>query len=161
MPTLDRTATVVAHIVDHHHAYARRALPYIVPLLAKVAGFHGKRDGNLSALCDAGLELAGALEAHLDEQERELLPALLAESSRGESVRGELERMCGRHLEVGSLLARIRSLAGGYVAPEWGSHGYRALMEELEALEDDVLEHMHLADFALVPLLAPRWLLAC
>ncbi len=157
MPAADRLATLVEHLVEHHHAYARRALPYIVPLLAKVAGFHGKRNGNLRALCDAGLELADALEAHLEEQERELFPAVLREA-RVESLGGELERMCRRHLEVGSLFARVRSLSDGYVAPAWGSHGYRTLMEELEALEDHVLEHMHLADFALFP--RPPWRLA-
>lgn len=143
-------SAVVAHIVDHHHAYARRALPYILPLLAKVAGFHGKRNENLGALCEAGRELAEALEAQHDDEVRQLFPAILAGATRGEDALGQLESMCGHHLEVRALLARVRSLADGYVAPLWGSHGYHALMEELEALEDDVLEHMHLEDFALV-----------
>ncbi len=145
----DPTA-VVTHIVEHHHAYARRALPYILPLLAKVAGFHGKRNGNLGALCDAGRELAEALEALHDDEARQLFPAILAGAPLGADVLTQLESMCRRHLEVRALLARVRSLADGYVAPLWGSHGYHTLMEELEALEDDVLEHMHLEDFALV-----------
>lgn len=143
-------SAVVAHIVEHHHAYARRALPYILPLLAKVAGFHGRRNANLGALCDAGRELAEALEALHDAGERQHFPAILAGASRGEGVLAHFESMCRHHLEVRALLARVRSLADGYVAPLWGSHGYHTLMEELEALEDHVLEQMHLVDFALV-----------
>jgi regulator of cell morphogenesis and NO signaling len=152
-----RTA-VIADIVDGHHANARRALPYIVTLLARVAGFHGKRNGKLNALCDAGHELADALEAHLDDQERQLFPALAAGS--GEGLRRELEKTHGRHRQVEQLLERIRSLADGYVAPEWGDHGYRALMEELAALEDDVLRHMRL-ESSILPGLLSRHTEAC
>ena len=52
---------LVARIVEEHHASARRALPLIVTLLAKVAGFYRRRNPKLSALCDAGEELAERL----------------------------------------------------------------------------------------------------
>lgn len=146
-----RDSALVAYIVERHHAYARRALPYIVPLLAKVASFDGRRNANLGALCDAGHELADALEAHLDDEERDLFPALLARDGRREVVHRELERMYRHHRDFALLLGRIRSLAGDYRAPEWASLSYRTLMEELEALDEDLTEHMHLENFALVP----------
>lgn len=148
-----REAALVAHLVEHHHARARRSLPYIVPLLAKVAGRHGRRNGRLDALCEAGNELADRLERFLDEEERSLFPALAAGAGARAAVRHEIEEMIRHHREVERLLARVRSLADGYVAPDWSDGTYRTLLEELEALEDQVMEHVHLESFALIPCL--------
>lgn len=150
MPTLQETPRLVAHIMERHHAYARRALPYIVPLLARVAGFHGKRNEKLVALCDAGQALADTLEAHLDEQEREVFPALLGAPFRTDGSTLSARR-CDHPGEVERLLARVHALSDGYAAPEWASLAYRVLMEELEALEEDVTEYMHLENFVLIP----------
>jgi regulator of cell morphogenesis and NO signaling len=150
-------AAVVAHLVEHHHAYARRALPYIVALLAKVAGFHGKRNAKLSALYDAGVELAETLEARLDAEERELFPALLATAAGREAVARELDELCRHHRRVRLLLARTRWLADDFSPPEWAGRSYRVLLEELEALEEDVLEHVHLESHVLLPRLSSRW----
>jgi regulator of cell morphogenesis and NO signaling len=147
---------LVAHIVEHHHAYARRALPYIVPLLSKITGFHRGRNRKLSALCDAGHELADALEAHCEAEERELFPELLAGAPREDVVRRELDHLDRHHREVDLLLARIRWLADDYGAPEWAGRSYRVLMEELAALEDDVREHLHLERNVLIPRLSSR-----
>jgi regulator of cell morphogenesis and NO signaling len=151
MPALAETPRLLEHIVEQHHAYARRALPYIVPLLARVAGFHGKRNEKLVALCDAGQALADTLEAHLDEQEREVFPALLGAPFRRDGVPALSPRRCDHPGEVVRLLARVHALSDGYAAPEWASLAYRVLMEELEALEDDVTEYMHLENFVLIP----------
>jgi len=146
MLPIDLPATVT-HIVERHHAYSRRALPYVVALLAKVAGAHRCRNAKLGVLCDAGQELADALESHQDEEERELFPALLAGAP---AVHGELDRMSRHHRALGLLLARIRWLADDFVVPPWGGRTYQALMEELEALEEDVLEHVRIESTVLV-----------
>jgi regulator of cell morphogenesis and NO signaling len=148
-------AALVAHIVEHHHAQTRRAVPYIVPLLAKVAGRHGKRNRKLNALCDVGQQLADALEAYLDDEEREFLPTLLAGAL--DAVQRNAKKMVRQRWDLELLLQRVRSLADGYVVPEWGDHSYRVLMEELEALEEQVLEHLHLEDQVLVPRLLSRF----
>ncbi len=140
-----RVDLTVKHIVDHHHAYERRALPYIVSLLAKVAGRHRKRNGQLDVLCDVGQDLADTLETYMEEEERKLLPALAAGGC--DVVREEMNR---HNRELGLLLAKIRSLADGYVAPDWGDRSYQALMEELEALEDDLTERMHVENLVLI-----------
>jgi regulator of cell morphogenesis and NO signaling len=160
MPALDQTPSLVAHLVEQHHAYARRALPYIVPLLARVAGFHGKRNGKLLALCDAGQALAEILEAHLDEEERELFPVLLGVPFRCDDASALCPHPCQHRAEVHRLLEHVRSLADDYAAPEWASLAYRVLMEELEALEEDVTEYMHLETFVLAPRLAAAGLAA-
>jgi regulator of cell morphogenesis and NO signaling len=147
---------LVAHIVERHHAYARRALPYIVPLLSKISGFHRGRNWKLPALCDAGHELADALEAHLEAEERELFPALLAGAPLPDAVRRDLDRAGGHHRQLELLLARIRWLADDFGAPEWAGRSYRVLMEELQALEEDVKEHLDVERNVLIPRLSAR-----
>ncbi len=142
---------VVAQILERHHAYERRALPYVVALLAKVAGRHRGRNAKLGVLCDVGQELADALEADAEEGERELFPALLAGATATDGFRDGLERTRRRHRALALLLARIRWLADDFAVPAWAGRTYQALMEELEALEDDVLQHVHLEALLLFP----------
>jgi regulator of cell morphogenesis and NO signaling len=146
-----RGASVVTHIVEHHHKQERGALPYIVSLLSKVTARYRNRDHRLDALCDFGQDLAEALEAYMDEEERRLLPALA--SGGCESVRGEVHR---HNRELLLLLGHIRALADGYLAPAWADRDYRALLEELEELEDSVVERMHVENHALVGAEPPR-----
>ncbi len=137
-------AALVERIVERHHAYERRALPYLVALLAKVAGFHRRRNAKLGVLCDVGQELAEAIEAHLDEEERELFPALLAGDPPADAVRHGVDRMHRHHRALALSLARVRWLADDFAVPAWAGRSYQVLMEELAALEEDVVEHMHL-----------------
>jgi regulator of cell morphogenesis and NO signaling len=146
---------LVAHMVEHHHAYVRRALPWIVPLLAKITGSHRRRNQKLAALCDAGQELAEALEAHLEQEERDLFPELLAGASDDAAPR-ELSQVHRKHRELGLLLARIRWLADDYDAPPWAGRSYQLLMDELRALEEDVKEQLHIETHVLIPRLTSR-----
>ncbi len=146
----DRAPEDVAAEIAAHHAHERRALPYVVSLLAKVAGCHRGRNAKLGVLCDVGHELADALEAHADEAERELFPALLAAGS-GEAARAAVGRLRLQHRAMTLLLARVRWLADDFAVPAWAGRAYQALMEELEALEDDVIEHVHLETYVLLP----------
>ncbi len=145
------TLALVARIVDRHHGYLRRALPAIAPVAAKVARVHGAHDPRLVELEAVFRELAGSLAPHLDDEEAVLFPALLAPAPGGADVARELARMRDEHLAVGDLLARMRRLTDGYATPAWGCNTYRVLMGELEALEGDVLRHVHLENHVLAP----------
>ncbi len=154
------TEDVVAQLVGHH-AWERGALPYVVALLAKAAGRHRRRNAKLAVLCDVGQELADALEAHADEEERDLFPALLAGATSTDAFRAGLERMRRHHRALTLLLARIRWLADDFAVPPWADRGYQALMEELEALEDEVVAHLHLEGHVLLPRLSAADARAC
>jgi len=145
------TAALIARIVDRHHGYLRRALPYIEPIMAKVSKVHGPRDESLHQLEDAFRELAASLEPHLEEEEAVLFPALMARTPDAPVVKKELDQMHEDHLAVGDLLARIRTLTSGFQTPEWGCNTYRVLMSELDALEADILRHVHLENHVLAP----------
>jgi regulator of cell morphogenesis and NO signaling len=145
------TATLIARIIDRHHGYLRRALPYIAPIMEKVAKVHGPRDANLQHLAGAFRALAANLGPHLEEEEQILFPLLMAERPDPQLVKQDLGRMHEDHLAVGELLARIRKLTGAFTTPEWGCNTYRVLMAELDGLEADILRHVHLENHVLAP----------
>lgn len=145
------TAALVARIVDRHHGYLRRALPYLSPLVAKVARVHGPKDTRLAALKDRFDALAAALVPHLEQEEQVLFPALLARTPDREVIGRELASMHEDHLTVGALLGELRSLSDGFAAPEWGCTSYRVMVTELEALEADILAHVHQENHVLMP----------
>jgi regulator of cell morphogenesis and NO signaling len=150
------TPALVARIVDRHHGYLRRALPYIAPIMAKVARVHGPRDAHLQDLEAAFDTLAASLVPHLEQEEEVLFPALVARAPDTAIVAHELGRMHEDHLGVGELLGRIRKLTAGFTTPEWGCNTYRVLMAELEALEADILRHVHLENHVLAPRFAAQ-----
>jgi regulator of cell morphogenesis and NO signaling len=145
------TPALIALIVDRHHGYLRRALPYLQPLAEKVAKVHGPHNPKLQPLLETFVAVRGALEPHIDDEEQNLFPALAAPQPDRESIARQVASMNEEHLAVGSLLEQMRTLSDGYATPEWGCNSYRVLMAELEALEGDVLRHVHLENHVLVP----------
>jgi regulator of cell morphogenesis and NO signaling len=145
------TPELIALIVERHHGYLRQAFPYLVPLAAKVARVHGEHNPKLQPLLETLVQLREALEPHLDDEEQVLFPALTAAIPDASVIRRELARMREEHLAVGGVLARMRSLADEFTTPGWGCNSYRVLMAELEALEGDVLRHVHLENHVLMP----------
>jgi regulator of cell morphogenesis and NO signaling len=145
------TAELVAHVVERHHRYLREALPALRPLADKVARVHGPHEPRLVPLATTFRELADALEPHLDAEEQVLFPALLAREPDRAVIARELAAMHADHLAVGTLLGTLRALSDGFTTPEWGCTSYRTLMAELEALEMDVLRHVHLENHVLMP----------
>lgn len=145
------TPKLLARIVDRHHGYLRRALPRIWPLLAKVASVHGERNPKLFALRHAFSELDDMLEPHLEFEEEVLFPELVRPGGSAASACEHLDKMAREHLGVGTKLAQIRSLADDFTTPPWGCSSYRALMAELQELEADVLQHVHLENHVLMP----------
>jgi len=142
--------------IGEHHAAIRRALPYLVALLAKSTGFHRHRNPKLAALCEAGEHLADRLELRMDQEERELFPALLAAGPLGGEVRGELDHLFRHHRRTRLDLARIRWLADDFAVPSWADLGYQTLMEELAELEREELAHASLEETALAPRIVAR-----
>lgn len=145
------TASLIARIIDRHHGYLRRSLPFIDGLAKKVSRVHGDRQDNLPELASTVLQLIDALMPHLDQEETVLFPALLARSTDRKLVREELAAMHDEHLDVASMLERIRTLTDNFTPAAWACGSYRTLYAELEALEDDIYRHVHLENHVLSP----------
>ncbi|MBX3471100.1 MAG: iron-sulfur cluster repair di-iron protein [Planctomycetes bacterium] len=140
---------LVALIIDRHHGWLREALPWIEAMAAKVARVHGEHDPRLADLGRLVANLRPLLLDHLDEEEQQLFPALMARNTAPEVVRDGLAAMEAEHRQVGALLERARALTDDFSPPEWACGTYRTLLAELEHLEDDVLRHVHLENHVL------------
>jgi len=55
------------------------------------------------------------------------------------------------HLRVGEMLTSLRTLSDDYAVPDWACASYRALMHDLQSLEQDTLEHVHTENHVLAP----------
>lgn len=142
---------LVALIIARHHGWLRESLPFIRTMADKVSRVHGAHDPRLVELGLVVRSLADTLLPHLDDEERQLFPALMARGTARAVVEEGLASMEEEHRTVGGLLERARTLTDAFTPPEWACGTYRALLAELEHLEDDVLRHVHLENHVLAP----------
>lgn len=145
------TPDLLEHIVAKHHVYLRKALPLVRTLAAKVSRVHGGKNPKLRELDAAVGELVDSLLPHLEEEERDLFPALASTSSDPARVAKLIATMMEDHLEVATLLERIRDAADDFTAPDWACNSYRTLFAELEGIEGDTFVHVHLENHVLRP----------
>jgi regulator of cell morphogenesis and NO signaling len=142
---------LIAYIVSTHHDYLRQALPFVRALAAKVARVHGEHQPRLRDVDAIVAELAAALEPHLEQEEAVTFPAMLRPESNRALIAVEVSAAREDHAAVGALLARLRAAADDFAPPDWACTSYRTLFAELEALEADVLQHVHLENNVLLP----------
>ena len=148
---------VLAHdIVDTHHAYMWEEMPRLQALVDKVHTVHGSRHPELARVHAAYTEAVTALDPHMTTEERVVFPAISRlEKSRGKvgsgSFAGPIEQLRAEHDAVGELFKEIRTLTGGYAAPDDACNSYRAMLTGLEEMELDLHEHIHKENNILFP----------
>ncbi len=158
----DWTAMTPAELVDHleatHHTYLRGALVRLDGLVEKVTAAHGERHPELEEVRSSFAELRADLEPHLMKEEqvlfpmiRELATADAAPSFHCGTLANPIRVMLAEHDIAGELLARIRTITGGYVAPDDACASYRALYDGLAELEADTHLHVHKENNLLFP----------
>jgi len=103
------TPALLAHIVSRYHAPLRRSLPFLRTLAAKVARVHGDHNPRLIGLDEIVAELGEILEAHIDDEEKTLFPALTADEPDRPRLAALLSAMRDDHAAVGELLGRMRT----------------------------------------------------
>jgi regulator of cell morphogenesis and NO signaling len=145
------TARLVEHVVARHHAYLRKALPFVEQLGRKVARVHGEHNPKLTELAKLVSELRERLEPHLDEEEAVLFPALTSAVPDSKRIEQELRSMHDDHLRVGEMLMCMRTLADDYAVPDWACGSYQALMNELGTIELDTMRHVQIENHVLMP----------
>lgn len=141
------TPELITRVIEPHHQYLHHALPALQRLAAKVARIHGDRAPVLRELARAVDGFAKMMVAHLDDEERDLFPTLLAGDL--DDALPHLQHMDAEHAEVDAALARLRTLAEGFAPPLWACASYRALLAELAYLEADMRQHVEVEDVVL------------
>ena len=155
-------STLVTYIQMNHHEFVRRTLPVLLTHTQKVAKVHGESHTELREVARLFTVVAEDMTSHMAKEEHILFPYIVAleEASvagRGApaspfgTVRNPIRMMEMEHESAGDSMARIRELTSGYAIPEGACTTYRVCLQELEAFERDLHEHVHLENNILFP----------
>lgn len=154
-------SNIVDHIVLKHHSFLRNELQYTDKLLEKVVIAHGPKHGTfLNSLKDTYNVFRNNLEQHLNDEETLLFPYIkqLETSVKKEGPYKDLTDfveilnvLYKEHDEAGAALSKIRNMTSNYVLPDDACLSFESLYEHLEAIEDDLHEHIHLENTVLFP----------
>jgi regulator of cell morphogenesis and NO signaling len=153
---------LIGHIVANHHAYVRRAMPSLIAFTQKLAAVHGSRHPELAEIAGIVQDIAAEMASHMAKEERVLFPYIDALSHAVRDgvaappapfgpVENPIRMMEEDHEAAGAAMARIRELTGGYAVPDDGCATYRVCLEELNAFERDLHQHVHLENNILFP----------
>lgn len=134
---------LVDHIEAHYHAALRRDLPPLIDAARKVERVHAAKPSVPKGLADALMEFANDLEHHMQKEERVLFP-MLRRGARGEMVAMPITVMQSEHDSHAEGLATIRALTNNLTLPPEACATWTALYRGLEAIEADLMQHIHL-----------------
>jgi regulator of cell morphogenesis and NO signaling len=155
-------ATLVSYIQANHHAFVRRTIPVLRTHTEKVAKVHGDAHPELREVARLVALIADEMTSHMAKEEHILFPYIVAleqavtannsaPATPFGTVRNPIRMMEAEHESSGDAMARIRDLTSGYAVPEGACTTYRVCLQELEAFERDLHEHVHLENNILFP----------
>lgn len=163
----DWTQATVTELVDHiertHHAFLHEIMPRIAERIEKVLSVHGERHGRLlREVRSTFRDLSAEINQHLLKEEQILFPLmrqteafLVRGGARPEypcgSMRNPVRQMEFEHHQAGDALARMRLMTSRYRLPGDACEAFGALYDDLQALEADLKEHIHLENNILFP----------
>ncbi len=164
-PTQDKrdwTQAPLAELCDHieetHHAYLKNELPRLSAIVAKVAAVHGDAHPELREVKTTFEELRSELEPHMFKEERILFPAIrqLEQAATAPefpfgTVANPIRMMEFEHDHAGDALERMRVLTHDYQPPADACNTYRAMLDGLRQLEQDMHQHVHKENNILFP----------
>lgn len=145
-------AELCAHIVAVHHDGLREAFPRLEQLLDTVVRVHGDSEPRLGDAQRLFREIRAELEPHLASEEAELFPACIAREQHDAPIDdGVLNQHEREHAALGDALAALRCLCHDYDRESALCNTHRALLEALEAFEQDLHRHVHEENNILLP----------
>ena len=145
------------HIVATHHAYLRNELPRIDHLVGRVTNAHGQKHPEVLQVAAIFASLAEEMNSHMAKEERILFPAIRNLDATGDAqfhcgtLSGPIGVMEAEHDSAGDALAQFRELTRDYSTPPDVCNTYRALMDALRDLEEDMHQHVHKENNVLFP----------
>ena len=147
---------LVRHIVDEHHVYMKAALPRLRSLIATVLKAHEARHGDMLRQVQAIFnDLDEEISNHLMKEEQVLFPFITAAATHAQQGLPMLSAPCGsvchpirqmeyEHESAGRALAKLREVTCDYALPSDACPTFRAMYEELQRMEADLHQHIHL-----------------
>ncbi len=148
---------LVDHIVQVHHYYMKKELPRLRVLVPKILQAHGANHGDvLRQVQTLFSALDAELSAHLVKEEQTVFPQLLA-ASRGAKratdgpVGDPIGQLEHEHDSAGATLAKLRQVTHDYALPDDACPTFKAVYDELQQMEADLHQHVHLENNILFP----------
>ena len=143
-------AELVQHILDTYHAPLRPEIARLLGMALKVEDVHADKP-----TCPRGLaahleQVAQAVEDHLAKEEMILFPMIV--SGNTGFARMPIQVMLQEHDDHAEALRRTRALTADLVAPAEACTTWRALYLGLAQLERDLMDHIHLENNVLFPM---------
>ncbi len=140
---------LVDFIVRRYHDTLRVEIPELVALAEKVEKVHADK-----ATCPRGLaehlrNVQREVSMHLAKEENVLFPMIV--SGMASMAAGPIRVMEAEHDDHRESLLRNRALTANLTAPPEACTTWRALYLRLDALEGELMEHIHLENNVLFP----------
>lgn len=146
---------LVEHIEREHHEPLRQQLVALEHLMGKVVAVHGDRHRELAVVDATFTELRLELVHHLLQEEELLFAAVREQATSPDTappVRVDvLLALAAEHDRTAQLMARIRTLTGGFRVPADGCASYRALYGGFDKLAVEMAMHTHKENNVLFP----------
>jgi regulator of cell morphogenesis and NO signaling len=154
---------LVNHIVQVHHGYMKTALPRLRSLVPTVLKAHGAHHGDtLHLVQDLFKALDTELSSHLMKEEQVLFPYIVALETHVRegapkphapfgTARNPIRQMEHEHESAGEVLAKLREVTCDYALPGGACPTFSAMYEELQRMEGDLHQHIHLENNILFP----------
>jgi len=141
---------LIQHIVQTHHGYLKRMLPQLSEIAVKVLRVHGQLHGEvLSEVHRLFNSFRVEMESHLIKEEEIVFPEIIVyeqhpSSEKLQQVIHDVKELDKEHDGAGNLLKELRQVTQDYALPEDACATYTYLFQELERMESDVFQHIHL-----------------
>lgn len=136
-------AELIDHILKQFHARHRQQLPELIRLSRKVESVHGDRPECPLGLADHLSDMQQELESHMQKEEDVLFP-LLIDADAAQLAGGPITVLRMEHEQHGQALDRLAALTNDITLPRGACNTWRALYLGLQALREDLMEHIHL-----------------
>ena len=140
---------LIEHVLEHFHAPHRLELARLREAACKVESVHAEKADCPHGLAEHLARMADELEDHMQKEEQVLFPMVRA--GRGALAAMPVQVLEQDHRDHALHLQRLRALAHDFVAPAEACNTWRALYLGLEALERDLMQHIHLENNVLFP----------
>lgn len=141
---------LVQHIISVYHRPLDEELDRLEAMARKVLDVHGSKEPvMLPELLKVYLGLKGELVPHMRKEEQILFPMIL--EGQGSMAHGPISVMRNDHDSAGAALKRLRELTHNYALRSDACNTWRALWHGLEALEEELNQHIHLENNILFP----------
>lgn len=156
---LNMSLTELADHVQHtHHAYLKRELPRLQPLIERIALKHHDKNPKIVQLPVVYSAFRLEMEQHMAKEEHVLFPLIRridSAAANGEralgGIAGPIEAMEAEHQHAGDALGAMRQLTDDFSTPAAACNTYRGAMQGLKELEADLHQHVHKENNVLFP----------